>query len=127
MIEFALTLPILVLILMGIFDLGFAVYADNTLTLSSREGARVGIVNPNEGAIQQRVIDTAQGLRLSTPQVTVSYPPGGRSRGFPVTVTASYNWTPITPIIGDFLGGAGFLVLKGSSSMVVECKGGLTC
>lgn len=127
MVEFALSLPILVLILMGIFDLGFAVYANNTLSLSSREGARIGIVNPDETAIKQRVVDTAQGLHLTSPQVTISYPPAGRGHGFPITVTATYNWTPITPIIGNLLGGAGFMSLTGSSSMIVECKGGSTC
>ena len=45
LVEFALALPLLILLLMGIFDLGRAVYAYNTIANAAREAVRVGIVD----------------------------------------------------------------------------------
>ena len=53
LVEFALALPILILLLVGIFDLGRAVYAFNTVNNAAREGARLAIVDQNCNAIGQ--------------------------------------------------------------------------
>lgn len=44
LVEFALVLPVFVLILFGVIDLGRFVYTDSTLSQAAREGARVGAV-----------------------------------------------------------------------------------
>jgi Flp pilus assembly protein TadG len=44
LVEFALLLPVLLLLLLGLFDLGRVVYAQHTITQDSREAARAGIV-----------------------------------------------------------------------------------
>jgi Flp pilus assembly protein TadG len=43
-VEFALLLPVLMMILFGIIEFGFALYQQSILTNASREGARLGIV-----------------------------------------------------------------------------------
>lgn len=43
-VEFALLLPLLVMILFGIIEFGMALYRQSILTNASREGARLGIV-----------------------------------------------------------------------------------
>ena len=43
-VEFALVLPILILILFGIIEFGFALHNKEVITNASREGARAGIV-----------------------------------------------------------------------------------
>ena len=43
--EFALVLPIFLLIVFGVFDLGRGVFAYNTVANAAREGARVAAVN----------------------------------------------------------------------------------
>lgn len=43
-VEFALVLPLLMMILFGIIEFGIALYRQAILTNASREGARVGIV-----------------------------------------------------------------------------------
>ena len=48
LVEFALVFPVFILLLLGIFDLGRAVYAYNTIGDAAREGARVAIVNQIE-------------------------------------------------------------------------------
>ena len=44
LVEFALILPIFVLLLVGIFDFGRAIYAYNTISNAAREAVRVAIV-----------------------------------------------------------------------------------
>jgi Flp pilus assembly protein TadG len=46
LVEFALVLPIVLLLFMGLFDLGRVVYAQYTINQDSREGARRGQVQP---------------------------------------------------------------------------------
>jgi len=43
--EFALVFPLIVLLLFGVFDMGRAVYAYNSIANAAREGARVAAVN----------------------------------------------------------------------------------
>jgi hypothetical protein len=43
-VEFALVLPVLIVILFGIIEFGFALYNKEVITNASREGARAGIV-----------------------------------------------------------------------------------
>ncbi len=46
-VEFAIVLPLLLLILMGIIEFSFVLYDKAVLTNASREGARAGIVSQN--------------------------------------------------------------------------------
>ena len=56
-VEFALLLPLLVLLLFGIVEFGLALYRQQVLATASREGARVGIrqtvPRPTAGDIQR--------------------------------------------------------------------------
>ena len=47
-VEFGLILPVLVLILLGIVDYGYAFMVKLTLTNAAREGARVGVTLPED-------------------------------------------------------------------------------
>jgi len=47
LVEFALIFPVLVLVLLGVFDFGRAIFAYNTLANAARAGVRVAIVNQN--------------------------------------------------------------------------------
>ena len=47
-VEFALVLPVLVLLLLGIMEFGFLVFHYNTLASAAREAARAGVV-PSAG------------------------------------------------------------------------------
>jgi Flp pilus assembly protein TadG len=131
LLEFALISPLLLLIIFGVLDLGFAIYAQNTMSLATREGARVGIVNPDTNAIKQRVVDKAFALSLG--EVHVCYNTTGfcstdtGTRNPPsvmavtLTVSAVYTYTPFTPVIGDLLGNGGMRMVS-QSSMIVECQ-----
>ncbi len=119
LVEFALILPILVLLAMGIFDLGRAVYYYSALQNAVREGARYGIVHPNDSAgVEAAVRNKAIGL---DPTELSVYPPSccPWSAAETITVRATYSFTPITPIIGTFLP-SGEIMLVSSSTMWKE-------
>lgn len=123
--EFALVLPIFLLIVIGIFDLGRAVFSNTTLTNAAREGARLAIVNQNVASIRARTANQAVSLGLTSADVVVHYYLDDGS--IPVTdnplpsddagcsvmpipldcvvvVRASYHWSAITPVIGSLVG-----------------------
>ena len=120
LVEFALILPIIVLFIIGIFDLGFAVYTRNILASAAREGARTGIIMANNDAmIQTRVKAAAPGLNLQNSQISI-VPSPSRSFSNPITVTVSYTYTTITPFLGQVVGNGGKVPLSGRSVMIVE-------
>ena len=47
LVEFALVLPLFFLLMMGLFDIGRAIFYYSTLNTAVREGTRYAIVQPN--------------------------------------------------------------------------------
>lgn len=116
LVEFALTLPLLFLFVMGVFDLGWAIYAKNTIADAAREGARAGIIkSTTDDTIRTRVRNAAQGLNLSDGQIIIN-PSPTRNHFIPITVTVTYTYTPLTTFI---VGGAG-VPMSSQAVMVVE-------
>ena len=68
LVEFALVLPIFILLLVAIFDLGRAVFAYNTLTNAAREGARMAIVNQYKPSIIARAKQQTADRRAQRPE-----------------------------------------------------------
>jgi Flp pilus assembly protein TadG len=91
-VEFALLLPVLMLILFGIIEFGLALYQQAILTNASREGARLGIVQSSPpialAAVDTRIDTylTAAGITPGTVSRTITGVPGSVT-GVPVIVT----------------------------------------
>jgi len=118
LVEFALVVPVLILIFMGLFDVGRAVFAWNTLSNAAREGARVAIVDQTVvagvpvGATEAANQASGLGLdptdvtrvevRYLEPDLTTLCP--ARSLGCVAEVTVHYDFNAITPIIGSIVG-----------------------
>jgi Flp pilus assembly protein TadG len=128
LVEFALVLPLLLLLLFGMLDFGraFNYWLDSTHL--ANEGARWAVVNhnPGSGTLQQFIqqqADTGElrdGGSAAVPdplRVCVSFPNGG-TVGQPVVVTASvtYHWLPF---VSDRIGVLATTV-TGSSTMRLE-------
>ena len=116
LIEFALIIPLFIFIVLFIFDIGRAVYYYNVLYNAVREGARfaaVGAPLTNETGIQNVVVDKAFGMDLTTSDVDVNW-----LDGF-VTISADYDYAPITPIISGLLPG-NVLDMSVDASMKME-------
>ncbi len=72
LVEFALVLPLFLLILAAIVDFGLGLATSITISNAAREGARLGTVNPSPAAIDARVRAVATGLDSSRLTVTTS-------------------------------------------------------
>ena len=107
-VEFALVLPLLLLILFGIIDFGRALNTQITLTQAAREGARVAALGQSTANVVTRTQTSATGL--SPVSVTVTGCPQGAGAGANATVKASYQFSFVTPVgaIVSMLGGSGF-------------------
>jgi Flp pilus assembly protein TadG len=105
LVETALVLPILLVILMGIFDFGRAIFAFNAVSNSAREAARVAIVNQNATAVEDEGKRAAIGLDPDAIDVTFAIPDCGTVLvGCTASVTVDHEWTALTPIIGSLVG-----------------------
>ena len=93
-VEFALLLPVLLLIVFGIIDFGRALNAQITLTQAAREGARLAALN------QPDVVSRTQAAATGLSPVGVSVTPclAGAGQGVNATVVTSYTFSFITPI-----------------------------
>ena len=95
MTEFAVVLPVLMLIVFAVIQFGITFNNFVTLTDAVRAGARVAAVSrldANRVAdAQQKVIDSAGGLNLTSGQVTVNSSTWGH--GDDVQVTAVYPYS----------------------------------
>ena len=96
MVEFALVLPIFLLVLFAIVDFGMAFHAWITVTNSAREGARLGSVRATSAEIEQRVRDTATSLDQANLTVGVTNAEG--QPGESVVVDVSYDYSLMTPL-----------------------------
>ena len=67
LVEFAVVLPVFLLVLAGILDFGLGLYSQMTIINASREGARFGVVDPgNVAGVEDRVDAMAGGLDVDT-------------------------------------------------------------
>jgi Flp pilus assembly protein TadG len=73
LVEFALVIPVFLLLLIALFDLGRAVFAYNTLSNAAREGARIAIVNQYKPSIVARAKQQTAIVELNDPSVSVGF------------------------------------------------------
>ena len=73
MVELALVLPLVLVVVLGLVDLGRIVFVNNTLSDGARHGARHAAIDPgNCGLISQSVRTAILGTDLTTFRVTYS-------------------------------------------------------
>lgn len=127
-VEFALVLPLLLLVLFGIIEFGFLLYNEQIIINASREGARYGIVSTggrrHNLAEIASVVDTYAGNNLvtfgpSAGPVTAIDNSGGTNFGddLKVTVTYHYDFLFIPNFITSLAGG---MNIQGATVMKYE-------
>ena len=129
LIEFALVLPLLLLIITGLFDVARATWQENTLAYAAREGTRYAIVHGSasaDGTVvypghTQPIVDVVRNAAVGVPSVSVSasWPDAGcYDRNCRVQVDAT---APFVPIPSQYLLGNTFwLTLRGGSMLVIQ-------
>lgn len=122
-VEFALILPVLLLIVFGIIDFGRALNAQITLTGAAREGVRLAALGYSDAAIQARVAAAAPSLTGITTTVVANCPPGA-GPAEDAQVDVSYRFSFITPIgaVAGFIGGSGL-----GAPIVLTAQGVMSC
>lgn len=129
--EFAFVLPILLLLMLGLFDVARAVWQENTLAYAAREGTRYAIVHgaassdpsssTDNGDVQTVVRNAAVGVPNIT--VNVQYPDTNgttpcNERGCRVIVDATASFIPLPSHY--LLNGAFQITLRGGSMLVIQ-------
>jgi Flp pilus assembly protein TadG len=147
LVEFALVLPLLLVVIAGVVDFGFLFQRYEVVTNAAREGARLASLpsyNGQTALIRAHVRNyVQQGLALSTAalnatvpntaagvditNVTLSYTANGNTYQIPaVSVTVNYNHTflllgPVLGLIGGTWGNS--MNIVGFSQMRLEAAG----
>lgn len=127
LVEFALILPVFVLVMLGVLDLGRAVFAYHTINNSAREAVRVAIVNQNTTVITDEAISQGVGLGLTASDVDITFLDGSYGDTAPCNIAprfgcvaeieVSYDYTAVTPIIGSLVG---TIEMAGSTRQPIE-------
>lgn len=131
LVEFALVIPIIVLLVVAFVEIGRAVFAYNTIANAARQGARVAVVNqisavtdcdesrpiedPYEPhwSIRGCAIAAASTLGITTSNVTISYaaPPSTTLSCTPTlhvgciaSITVTYAYSVTTPFVSALIG-----------------------
>ncbi len=138
-------MPVFMLMLFGLVDIGRAVYAYTAIANAAREGARVAAVNQidytgaacNENMPVENVSSPAWSARpcaaasavslgVVPGDVSLSYaPPAGTTLscspvlhvGCLATVSVNYTWSAVTPVIGRFIGP---ITMSSTSQMPIQ-------
>ncbi len=126
-VEFALVLPVLLAVLMGVVEMGLALYDKAVLTHASREGARAGIVlrNPklSTSEISAIVLQRTQASLISLmpanpPQVTVLQ---SSPAAYPNTLQVTVQYTFQGIALGSLMQAMGTpWVIRATTVMVHE-------
>ena len=103
LIEFALVLPILLLVLFAIIEFGLAIMTANVLHTASREGARLAAVKTmaDSIAVQNRVLEILLAANITDASINIIYDLDNHT----VSVTCStdfqiFSGGPLDPVVG---------------------------
>ncbi len=102
-VEFALLLPLLVLILMGILVFGLVLNNYLEITHAAREGVRWASLRASFAEVEAKAKTAAPGIDWTQATLTISGvpdPPTEADQGNPVTVTVTYDIGAITALYG---------------------------
>ena len=120
LLELALILPVLIIILAGVLDLGRLYYAYVAVTDAAAEGASYAAIHPGpgeRGEVLRRAQEASRGLvQIDPDMVEVDCP--AVASGAPITVTVSYSFTVATPLINAIVPD-GVLMLRGVANEAI--------
>lgn len=121
MVEFSLVFILFLMLMVGLFELGRAVWIYETVAHAARQGARYAMVRGNKGAPDNAALIAsvkaqAVGLVSSNITVTPTWEGSGLVGSF-VRVQVSYPYAPV--VGGSLLGGAQGFNIRSTSRVVV--------
>lgn len=99
LVEFALILPMLLLLICATFDFGRVIYTYMHLNLLTQESVRLGGLGETDETISQFAKNNIHVGNATLLQVKISPSQSARKSGDYVTVTLEYPVTYVTPFI----------------------------
>jgi len=129
LVEFALILPVLLMLMLGLFDVARAVWQENTLAFAAREATRYAIVHGSASSSpisycsscsNSTLLSVVQqnAIGVTNISITVTYPDGNNDRSSRVSVDAT---APFVPLPSQYLlNGALTVTLRGGSMLVIQ-------
>lgn len=146
LVEFALAVPLLLVVIAGIVDFGFAFQRQEVITNAAREGARLAVLPGYDStAVESRVrayvqqglaldnsaltavLPSGTGVVVTYPTVTVTLGGGGTANVPTAQVDVAYNheFLLLQPILGLINGSWGTnITLRATSQMRLEVVAG---
>lgn len=119
LVEFALVLPILLVILCGILDFGWLFYNQLNLNNACREVARYSVVHSSEATLDDNVKNMLKGSMGDSASYTLDWSnPADKTNG-DVVVKVDYNMQILTPFLG-VINGSMTKPLEATVTMKVE-------
>lgn len=113
LVEFAIVLPVLLGLVVGIFEFGRAWNVFQVLTNAAREGARLSVVRTtgSEGEVENAIHDYLNRAGLDPSLTTIAIDNFGGGTGQPVSVRLEYpyEFQFLGPIVGFLGDGSGSL------------------
>lgn len=122
-VEFALALPLLIILIFGVLEFGLVIHAKGIITQASREGARYGVTYTTTAktaaAIQTYVQNYLEGAGFTGAIVTVTPDPPPSTSGSLLNVRVDYTYNFL--VLPDFITQmAGALNLSAVTTMRME-------
>lgn len=108
--ELALVLPVIFILLFGVIEVGRAFVVYSEVTNAAREGARYGVVHPEDSTLIEAAVHSKLAIvSQEEVAVTVTYDDGAfpltePTFGDRVVVTVTHDLTLFIPIIADLIG-----------------------
>ena len=100
-VEFALVLPLVLVVVLGLVQVGLVVRDRLLLEAAARAGARAAALQDDAGAVTSAALGAAPGLDPALARVETSR---AGSRGDPVTVRVTYDEPFRVPLVGWLVG-----------------------
>jgi Flp pilus assembly protein TadG len=117
-VEMALTLPLLLLLIFGMLEMGWLASTRLVLDNITREGVRAGIIATSASQNTTDVTNRINGMKPSymknTLNITITYSSPSNFRDGDITVVTTYNLAPLTPLTA-------FLTQDGTFHLRSEC------
>ena len=113
-VEFAILLPLLLMLVMGTIEFGRAYNAQITLTNAARDGVRVMAIANDPAGAKTAAKNAAASVSTSIPTSDITLSTNACTSGAQVTVTIKYTLSTITGIAGPFpMTGKGVMLCGG--------------
>lgn len=118
MVEFAVILPLLLMVLLGIMEFGLLLSNQLILESASREAARAAVLGSSDSQLQTYINELTDTLDQSRLAVAITPSASARIKGVPVTVTLRFEHRFLAAAVLNLSGTT--MELQSSTTMRME-------